>query len=106
MSDKLLINIVKGFTGLILLLFLLFAFVINPGVNNDNFSNETLWEAVHPFHWLFDTIGMIGFTAVALYVGGFLGKVVYAFTEPRPNSSGFVHVIAGAGILCVLLIFV
>lgn len=107
MSEKTLNNIVRGFIGLVLLLFVLFAFVINPGVNADSFSNETLWEAVHPYHWLKDTIGMIGFVAFALYVGGVLGKTVYAFTGPKTaRSSGLIHAVALIGALCVILLFV
>ncbi len=107
MSEKFLTNLVKGFIGICLLLFFLFAVVINPGVNADSFSSETLWEAVHPFNWIYDTVGTVGFVAVALYVAGFLGKAVYAFTEPKSeNSSGLVHVVAAVGFLSIILIFI
>lgn len=99
-------NIVRGIVGLCLLLFFLFAWVINPGVNSDKFASETLWEAVHPYHFLFDTIGMAGFIAVALYVAGWLSKAVYLFTEPKDeNSLGLIHAVAAIGFGSIFLMF-
>lgn len=106
-DEKILSYIVKGVIGLCLLLFILFLWVFNPGVNADKFSNETVWEAVHPYHWLKDSIGMLGVIAFGLYVAGVLGKTVYSFTGPKAeNSPGLVHVIAVIGVLCVILLFV
>jgi hypothetical protein len=106
-SEKLTKVVARSIIGLCLFLFFLMAWVINPNGTSDAFSSENLWEAVHPYHWLFDTIGMIGFTAFALYIAGFLGKVVYTFTEPKEeNSSGLIHAVAAIGFLSIILLFV
>ena len=44
----------------ILLVVLLFMFVFNPHENADKFSNETMWEAVHPFKPVWDTLALVG----------------------------------------------
>lgn len=98
--------VARAIAGLILFLFFLFMWVFNP-TTYDKFSIENVWEAVHPFHWLKDTIGTIGFTSLCLYVVGWLGKAVYAFTEPKEeNSLGLVHAVAAVGALSIILLFV
>jgi len=106
MNDKTSNLMMRIVVGAILTIALLFMFVFNPGVNQDQFSNETLWEAVHPYHWFFDSLGMIGLLFIALYLGGVAGAAVYAFTGPRvANSSGMIHVVAAVSALLMLLFF-
>ena len=101
MSEKTVNLIVRLIAGAILVVAFMCMFIVNPGINKDAFSSETLWEAVHPFHWLFDTLGCIGLVFFSLYVSGMAGKIIYQFTGPRTaNSSGMVHVVA---IVCALL---
>jgi hypothetical protein len=99
-ADKNLKLIVRIVVLLILAIGLSMMFVINPNENTDKFSNETLWEAVHPFR-LWDVFGLIGFVFFALYVSGLAGKVVYQLTEQKSeNSSGLIHVV---GVVCGLM---
>lgn len=101
MNEKTINRVVRFGAAAILFVALLMMFVINPHQNQDKFSSDNLWEAVHPFHWFWDSLALVGLVGFALYVGGFLGKVVYNFTGQRTkNSSGMVHVV---GILCALL---
>lgn len=99
-------TVTRAIVGLCLFLFLLLGWIVNPKGTSDKFASENLWEALHPYHWLFDTIGFIGFVAFALYIAGWLGKAVYAFTEPKAeNSSGLIHLVAAIGFLSIFLMF-
>jgi hypothetical protein len=99
--------IIRIFAGAILLIGILFMFFVDPGANKDKFAIETLWEAVHPYHWLWDSIGLAGLVFFTLYVTGLAGKTIYALTGPNSeNSSGLVHLIGLACALSMLLFFV
>lgn len=101
MNEKTINLIVRIGAGAILIIATLCMFVVNPHVNQDAFSSETLWEAVHPFNWFFDSVALLALIFFGLYVGGMAGKVIYTFTGPRTqNSSGLIHII---GIVCALL---
>jgi hypothetical protein len=82
---------------------LLFMFVFDPGVNQDKFSAETLWEAVHPFHWFFDTVATLGLIGFGLFLTGYLGKFCDLFTD---LSVGAIKVIAGICMAACALFFV
>jgi len=88
------------FGGIMFVVVILLTFIINPNVNNDKFTNETMWEAVHPFKW-WDIFGLLGMVFIFLYILGFGGKIVYRFTGPKSeNSFGLVHLVA---FVCALL---
>lgn len=97
-ADKNMKLVARVIGGIIVGITLLLTFVINPHLNSDKFSSETMWEAVHPFHW-WKIFGIIGFLFFSLYVLGLAGKTIYAFGA-KPNSDGPIHVIA---VVCVVL---
>ena len=100
MSDKTQKLILRATVGFILLITLLFMFVINPHVNKDQYSSETLWEAVHPWNWFFDTVALIGLVGFCLFLTGYLGKVI------RDPQKGTIRVIGIICMIAVLLFFV
>ena len=103
MSDKTQKLILRATVGLILLVTLLFMFVINPHVNDDPYSNETLWEAVHPYNALWDTLGLIGLIGFCLSLTGYLGQVFSFFTDV---SKGAIQAIAIVCMILMVLFFV
>ena len=99
-ADKNMNLVVRIGTGAIMLITFLLMFIIKPK------GGSNLWEAVHPYHWFFDSIALIGFIGFCLYISGLAGKVVYAFTGPRTaNSSGLIHVIAVVCACAMILFF-
>lgn len=105
-DERVVRTVVRCIVGLALFVTFLMMFVINPKENKDGFSAETLWEAVHPFRF-WDIFGLIGMLGFALYITGFLGKIVYEFTEQKAeNSSGLTHVVFGASVLLMLCFFI
>lgn len=99
-------TVARGIIGLCLLLAVIYMFV-DPSVNKDKFTSETLYEAIHPYNWFFDTLGLISIFYFGLYVAGFAGKVVYSFTEQKSeNSSGLVHAVFAVAALFVILMFI
>ena len=105
-ADKNMALIVRIGAALIMLIAFLMMFVFNPHENGDKFSSETLWEAVHPYNWFFDTVAMAGFIFFALFIAGLAGKTVYKFVNPPANSSGLISVIAVLSALAMILFFV
>jgi len=101
MSEKTQLLVVRIIVGLILFTALLFMFVINPHVNDDPFTNETLWEAVHPWHPLFDTLGLIGLVGFATFITGYLGKIIGSLTS---INKGTIQAI-GIGFMLLTLLF-
>lgn len=89
--------------GVILLIVLLLMFVVNPGENTDKFSNETLWEAVHPWNAIKDTIALIALIGFSLLLTGYLGKFFNIFTTMTPETAKAIGIICG---LAMILFFV
>ena len=96
--------VVRVIFGVILTVNLVLMFVVNPGGANDRYVTENLWEAVHPFHAIKDTIALIANLFVYLYLGGLAHKVIkpiYEFVQPKgENSFGATRVVFW---VCVLL---
>jgi hypothetical protein len=105
-ADKNLALIVRIGIGAIMLITFLLMFVINPHSTGSAVDTKNLWEAVHPYHLLFDTVALAGLVFFALFISGLAGKVVYAFVQPPANSTGLIKVIAGISALATLLFFV
>ena len=108
LTEKQVYRIVRAIIALVFSVLILMMFVIEPkGSDSGALNIDNLWEAVHPWHWFFDTVALIGWVAFGLYLAGLLGKTVYAFIEPKSeNSGGLIHVIGIAGMLVGLLFFV
>lgn len=91
---------------IIFVIVMLFMWVFNPGVNKDNFSSETLWEAVHPYHAFFDTVALLGTVCTFIYLLGFAGKF-YGVVEPKSeNSLGATKIVFWILVVAQLLYFV
>lgn len=104
-ADKNMNLIVRGIGLIIFLIVIFMTFMHNPHVNADPFTNETMWEAVHPFRW-YKIFGLAGMVFFFLYVLGLAGKVIYAFTGARsPNSSGLVHVVFVISVILIITMY-
>lgn len=104
-ADKNLKLIVRIICLGILAIAFFMGFIHNPHENKDAFTNENLWEAVHPFQ-LWDIFGIAGMIFYALYVCGLAGKVVYAWAEPKSaRSTGMIHVIFAVSVLSIILMY-
>jgi hypothetical protein len=104
-ADKNLALIVRIIIGGIMLITFLLMFVINPHSAGSAIDTKNLWEAVHPFHWFFDSVALIGFIFFALFISGFAGKTINAISS-QENSNGAIKVIAAICMLATLLFFV
>jgi hypothetical protein len=106
-ADKNLKLVVRIVGGVIMFIAILLTFFINPHVNSDKFSNETMWEAVHPFNWFFDTLGVAAMLFYALYVCGLAGKTIYFFAEPKKEKSvGLIHALFAVSVVLIILMYV
>lgn len=106
-ADKNMKLIARVLGGIILLPVIWLTFLHNPHINADKFSNETMWEAVHPFNWFFDTLGIAGLLFYTLYILGLAGKTIYAFSEPKTEkSSGLVHILFVVSVVLMILMYV
>jgi hypothetical protein len=100
--------VVRTIAGAIGIIVLYLMFVHEPkSSQTDKFVTETMWEAVHPYHWLWDTLGVIGMTFYFMYVTGLAGKAVYEFTgQKAENSSGLVHVVFAVSLLFHIFFYI
>ena len=92
--------IVRIGLAIIVILFTLFGFIINPG-STDNFVIENLWEALHPLK-IQDIIGLILFYGGALFLSGL---IKWEFDNPA-NSSKWNYFLFGILALGIVLIWV
>lgn len=105
-ADKNMWLVVRIVGGIIFTMVLSLMFIVNPHVNNDKFTNETLWEAVHPFHWFLDSLALIGTGCMFIYLLGYAGRI-YELAGPKgSNSYGLTKVIFWVLVLCILLYYV
>lgn len=88
--------------GIILFIMLLFMFVINPNENADKFGSDNLWEAVHPWNAILDTVALIGLIAFALLLAGYLGKLIGSFKTITAEGAKVIGII---GMLLTVLFF-
>ena len=88
--------------GIILGIALAMMFIIKPSAESMGhpIDTNTLWEAVHPFHPVWDTIALAGLLFFSAYIFGFAGSVVYSFAEKKRIN---IHVIAIVSMLLTLL---
>lgn len=104
-ADKNLKLVVRAVGMIIFGIVVYLTFIHNPHVNADKFSNETMWEAVHPFKW-YKIFGIAGMVFYFLYVLGFAGKVIYAFSEPKTdNSPGLLNVIFAVSVALMITMY-
>jgi hypothetical protein len=89
------------FIGFVMLIVFLHMFFIKTG-DASPIHTETLWKAVHPFHWFYDTVATLGFITFCLFLSGYLGKVFSFFTSIQ---KGTIQVIAAVAGLLMLLWF-
>lgn len=104
-KEWIVIRVIAGAIGVIVLYLM---FIHQPvSSQTDKFVTETMWEAVHPFHWLWDSLGMIGLVFYFLYVTGLAGKAIYEITGQRTkNSSGLVHVVFAVSLLLHICFYI
>lgn len=91
--------------GIIIGITLTMMFIIKPSAasNGSTIDTNNLWEAVHPFHPIWDSLALAGLIFFTLYVLGLVGKIVYSFaSEVKMN----IHIIGWGSALLTLLFFV
>jgi hypothetical protein len=69
-GDKNRTAVARAAGTIMLVVVLLMMFVVNPHVNDDPYTNETLWEAVHPFK-VWDFFALIGTLCLFVFLFGY-----------------------------------
>lgn len=100
-DEKIVGAFVKGFITLVFALVLYFGFFKHEPLGIDN---DTLYKALHPYHPIKDTLGLLGYACISFLLSGW---VKWDFLNPKAeNTVGPIRIFAAVAAVLIILMFV